>query len=137
MRNIVIATHGDLAKGLVHALTMIAGTQAESIQVYGLYPGASAETFAEEIAQTLCQNKDDEVIVLTDLYGASVSNAMLHLATHERVQVITGVNLGLALAVLLDSSATLEEIDLQALVTEAQQGIQILQLDKSCENDDF
>ncbi len=136
MRRLYIASHGDFSKGIKHSLEMIAGNAAAAVSTYSLYPGESAVDFTQTLKKKIAQAPEDEFVLMGDLFGASVVNALLELSTFENVIVLSGMNLNLALEILLASPEKLTEEKIQEIIQNAQQGIQRVSIEH-VENDDF
>ncbi|MBP1040933.1 PTS fructose IIA subunit family protein [Vagococcus sp. BWB3-3] len=129
MKKLIIATHGELAQGFKNALELIAGSTAQEITTYSLVPGKSATDFMAEIAKEMHAQPEQQFIIMGDLYGASIVNAMLSLGHYPNGVLLSGVNLGLALQVLLDGSEVISDATIDEMIAEAQQGIRRIQLD--------
>ncbi|MEG0674998.1 PTS sugar transporter subunit IIA [Vagococcus sp.] len=138
MKKIIIATHGELALGIKNALELIAGIMAKEISTYSLTPGKSATDFVAEIEKEMIDHPDQQFIVMGDIYGASVVNAMLSLVNYPNGVLLSGVNLSLALQVLLDGSEMISDESIDEMIKEAQKGILRIQLDQiELEEEDF
>ncbi|AOA01394.1 PTS sugar transporter subunit IIA [Carnobacterium maltaromaticum] len=138
MKKIIIATHGELALGIKNALELIAGSMAKEISTYSLTPGKSATDFVAEIEKEMIDHPDQQFIVMGDMYGASVVNAMLSLVNYPNGVLLSGVNLSLALQVLLDGSEMISDESIDEMIKEAQKGIVRIQLDQiELEEEDF
>ena len=138
MKKIIIATHGELALGIKNALELIAGSMAKEISTYSLTPGKSATDFVAEIEKEMIDYPDQQFIVMGDMYGASVVNAMLSLVNYPNGVLLSGVNLSLALQVLLDGSEMISDESIDEMIREAQKGIFRIQLDQiELEEEDF
>ncbi|CRH19359.1 PTS sugar transporter subunit IIA [Carnobacterium maltaromaticum] len=138
MKKIIIATHGELALGIKNALELIAGSMAKEISTYSLTPGKSATDFVAEIEKEMIDYPDQQFIVMGDMYGASVVNAMLSLVNYPNGVLLSGVNLSLALQVLLDGSEMISDESIDEMIKEAQKGILRIQLDQiELEEEDF
>lgn len=94
MIGVLVATHGEMAKGLFDAIDMICGTQ-EKFSIVSLKRGQDAESFGEELGEKINElNSGEGVVVLVDLLGATPMNqSALNLYKSDKVEVITGVNL--------------------------------------------
>lgn len=103
-RKIFIATHANLSEGFKNAAKLIAGDKAEAIETFTLFEGKSADYFREEIKKYIDKNRSVEKVILTDLFGASLFNAMSLLANEENTYVFSGVNLAMLLDLILDPS---------------------------------
>lgn len=138
MKKIIIATHGELALGIKNALELIAGSMAKEISTYSLTPGKSATDFVAEIEKEMIDYPDQQFIVMGDMYGASVVNAMLSLVNYPNGVLLSGVNLSLALQVLLDGSEMISDESIDEMIKEVQKGILRIQLDQiELEEEDF
>ncbi|MDZ5757091.1 PTS fructose IIA subunit family protein [Carnobacterium maltaromaticum] len=138
MKKIIIATHGELALGIKNALELIAGSMAKEISTYSLTPGKSATDFVAEIEKEMIDHPDQQFIVMGDMYGASVVNAMLSLVNYPNGVLLSGVNLSLALQVLLDGSEMISDESIDEMIREAQKGILRIQIDQiDLEEEDF
>lgn len=115
---------------------MIAGHSAAAIHTYSLYPGESAVDFFGELKKKAEQAPEDEFILMGDLFGASVVTAMMGLTVLENVIVFSGVNLNLALELMLAGSEKLTDEKIQVIIRNARQGIQRVHIEE-IENDDF
>lgn len=98
MLGYVIATHGQLAAGLLDAVELIAGKQ-ERVAVIGLNHADSIEEFTGKLQEEIERfGTDGEVIVFTDMLGASPYNSAVKcvgLVRNVTFRVMTGTNLGM------------------------------------------
>lgn len=102
MRQFIIASHGELASGIVSAAKMIIGdvTRVKSCNlsdyetVYDLY---------ENVKSCIVANPEIEYVLMTDLLGGSVNNLLMQLCEYKNVFIVTGMNLGLLLELYLSS----------------------------------
>ena len=100
MIGVLVATHGEMAKGLFDAIDMICGTQ-EKFSIVSLKRGQDAESFGEELGEKL--NSGEGVVVLVDLLGATPMNqSALNLYKSDKVEVITGVNLPMVVTATME-----------------------------------
>lgn len=135
-RKIVVASHGNLAKGLVDSVSMIIGKPEYPIEIYMLYPGELADDFAKKMQNEICENLDRQYIILTDLFGASVFNAMYSLLKFENVKLCTGMNLNLLLQICIEKKDWLTDQDMSRIVLEAKEGVRFIE-NKILEQEDF
>ena len=114
---IILASHGALAKGMKDTLDMIVGNQV-SIQAYSAYDEENVD-FASDISQQITREVNEQFIIVTDVMGGSVNNAMTELVLrYKNVFLITGMNLPLVLSLATYSG----DIDLKALDELVQEG---------------
>lgn len=125
-RKIFIATHSNLSEGFKSAAKLIVGSSADYITTFSLYEGGSAEEFSNEIKRYKNENPTIDVVVLTDLYGASLFNAMIEFHNIPGIFVLTGINLALVLDLLIDESK-ISDVLLKEKITESKKGIILLE----------
>ena len=115
MRKIVVASHSLLAQGFKDTLEFLTG-KSDAINAVCAYVNDEGLDAAVEAALS----GTDEVVVLTDALGGSVNQRFSRFAS-DRIHVIAGVNLPLAMTVALARPD--EKLDFDALVDEARQQI--------------
>lgn len=108
-RRIVIASHGLLARGLKNSLEIICGEQRQ-VETLCAYLEEDFD-LAMEVQEIIDSNKNNELIVLTDILGGSVNNEFFKYIEHDRYHLITGINLSLVieLTVQLNSMKSVQE----------------------------
>lgn len=111
MFNILILSHGNLAKSFYETSEMIIG-KLEGVSFCGLLPGESLQEFEEQVIKLADElYTEDGLLVLIDLYGGTPSNLaiMKLLNRYERVYLVSGVNL----PILLEALGTREILPLE------------------------
>lgn len=98
MRKILIATHATYAQGIKTAAELILGPQPAITTICAYTEGVLLEKELEKYF-TACM-PEDEVIVLTDIYGGSVNQACMKYMEKPGVHLLTGVNLALLLQII-------------------------------------
>ncbi|MED4852619.1 hypothetical protein P9386_12395 [Caldifermentibacillus hisashii] len=145
MRKIIVATHGELSKGIVHTLGVIIGEEiTHSIDTYSLLPGEDVNDIAESIEKeiTSAKEKNLDYVILTDIAGGSVHNTLLRLVSYPNVWVITGVNLIMLLDIILSDSNNSTQTVLEKALENARLGITLQScipdnLSNDLDNDDL
>lgn len=127
MVGIVIATHGQLAAGLLDAAQLIMGEQAQ-VATLGLHHGDDVTAFGQDLVRAAKSvSTGDGVLVLTDLFGASPNNqaATARTAlTSIPYALLTGVNLPMLLTAFNERLLGSDLITMkQAVLTAGQTGI--------------
>lgn len=117
MRKIVVASHSLLAQGFKDTLEFLTG-KSDAINAVCAYVNDNGEGLDAAVEAAL--SGTDEVVVLTDALGGSVNQRFSRFAS-DRIHVIAGVNLPLAMTVALARPD--EKLDFDALVDEARQQI--------------
>ena len=116
MRRLIIASHSTLAEGFKETLEFLTGmhNQISSLCAYV----EETDDIDEQIKELV--DTTDEIIVLTDMAGGSV-NQKFFTYISDRVPVITGMNLPLAMSIALQLGN--DNLDIAAIIAEAQQQI--------------
>lgn len=131
--DILIASHGTLAQGVQSAVNIIVGDNDTTI----INAYVDESNFKEVLKEYFANH--DEVCVLTDLFGGSVNQEIMQYMKGKNIHVITGVNLSLALEIILtNKNDVLTEEKIMQIIEVARQ--QILYINKELENqvmDDF
>lgn len=126
MRKIVVATHGKMSQGIVNTLGIIIGEEnTKLIDTYGLFPGQDVNEIAEKIEKEIITSSDkkQDFVILTDLAGGSVDNAVLKFVSYPNVWVVSGVNLILLLDLMLSDPAAATQSILEDAVENGKAGI--------------
>jgi mannose/fructose-specific phosphotransferase system component IIA len=98
----IIVTHGNLAEELLATAKTIYGefTDFRPVSNAQKSPQALTEELDSLVKSALSGNSDG-VLILTDFFGGSCSHACLSVEQqHDRVRMVTGVNLPMLLAFL-------------------------------------
>ncbi|MCT7690241.1 MAG: PTS sugar transporter subunit IIA [Lactobacillus crispatus] len=100
---IILASHGNLADGMLNSVQLLAGPQKD-ISTIMLKPGNSIEKFAQKLSDEIKThiNEGKEVLVLTDMFGGSPSNSAVMALQNLDFKCITGMNLPMVLETILD-----------------------------------
>lgn len=124
MRRMIIASHSTLAEGFKETLEFLTGmhNQISSLCAYVEETDDIDEQIKELVETT------DEIIVLTDMAGGSV-NQKFFTYISDRVHVISGMNLPLAMSIALQLGN--DNLDIAAIIAEAQQQIIYMNNQKS------
>jgi len=111
MFNILILSHGNLAKSFYETCEMIMG-KLEGVSFCGLLPGESLQEFEEQVIKLADElYTEDGLLVLIDLYGGTPNNLaiMKLLNRYQRVYLVSGLNL----PILLEALGTREILPLE------------------------
>lgn len=97
MIGVVVITHGDLAKELVHAAEGIIGNLERVcwVAVRESYKGEEVRLAIKKAIKQV--DTGYGVLLLTDMFGGTPSNLSLTFLEKGRVEVLTGVNLPILL----------------------------------------
>lgn len=100
-RKIILASHGYLAEALMTTAEMIIGPNSDMIAL-GLQAGIAPEEYQEALNHVFSHYPNHEFLVLIDILGGTPFNSIISQLQNKNVQVVTGVNLGMLLEVLLN-----------------------------------
>ena len=103
---VLIASHGPLADGLLAATRMICG-DLQGVSTVSLLPEDSPESFAERLRDALEPGRP--TLILTDLYGGTPHNVACAVMgrDHPELRCVAGVNLGM----LIEAITATEQLD--------------------------
>lgn len=135
MSRVIFASHGGLSKGMKDSVTMIVGDLAKNVETYSLLPGENPEDYHQELYKQ-ANESNEQILVLCDIKGGSVHTALSKLAVLDNVVVFSGMNMGLALDIVL-KHAHLSEEELQEVIENARDGITMMKELNKVENEDF
>ena len=117
MIGLLIVTHCDLGKELLNAAEFIVG------KIDGAAAVAITETAGSEMIRRRIEDKaktldtGDGIILLTDMFGGTPSNISLSFLKENKVEVLTGVNLPMVIAIIQNRST----LKLPSLAQKAQE----------------
>ncbi len=139
MKYEVLVSHGEFAEGLKDALGMLAG-QRKDVVACGLKNGKSADEFATEFAQAIdVITEDDEIILLGDLIGGSPLTTALNVINEkglsDKALIIGGMNLPLALTVVLMKDTFDNDTLLEQVLNEAHGALREFKIEVEDEDD--
>ena len=120
MAKIILASHGKLSKGMLDSVKMIIGSLADGVETYSLFPGDSANDYANELKERMLQDEEDYLLIC-DVQGGSVFNSLVQLVTNERVKVVAGMNLSLVLELIVANQGG--SINLDTILEASKEGI--------------
>ncbi len=125
MLKLFIASHGHFASGMKSSLEILGGDNPR-VTVFDAYINQDSiqehlDAFYESV------EADDQVILLSDLYGGSVNQVMYLYADRPNTTLIAGINLALVLELSVRESVTADEI--QQLVEQSREMLRVVEPD--------
>lgn len=111
----LIISHCDLGKEFLRAAELILG-RLEATDSIAITQTTESEEILREISKKIAAlDQGQGVLVLTDMFGGTPSNLSLSFLNNERIEVLTGVNLPMIIAVAKDRERlTLNQLGEQA-----------------------
>lgn len=122
MIQIILASHGDLAKGMKDTLSMIIG-DVSMVDAFSSY--RNEDVNVREAVEKIVKEKYSEadIFIFTDILGGSVNTEMMSLIKeYPKIHVISGMNLPIVISVATQVEEVSESL-LQQIIQESQQGI--------------
>ena len=102
MIGLLIISHCDLGKEFLNAAELIVG-RLEAADFVSITQTTECQEILEAISKKIKSlNQGDGVLVLTDMFGGTPSNLSLSFLNDDKVEVLTGVNLPMVIAVSND-----------------------------------
>lgn len=115
MAKIIVITHGNLADEIAHVADSIIGQKSD------IFPlSFEFDSSAEELTQTIQKTiesfeENEEVLILTDLFGGTPSNVTIPLVQKGKIEVITGFNMAMLIFLLTQpEDRPLDELCIEA-----------------------
>lgn len=122
MRRFIVVSHAYMAKGMVSSLEFILGKQ-EQVSWYCAYvePGV---VYKDQLLKEIDgYSGEDEIILMTDLFGGSVNNELSELMNRGNVHLICGINLILLISMVVASTDDDIAEVIRRNIEEAKQGM--------------
>lgn len=108
---VILASHGQFAKYAMESAQMIVGKQ-ENFATLSIEYGMDLMDAKKELSEIYSNlNHVNGTVILVDIFGGTPSNASSSLLLEkENILLISGVNLGMILELLLNRDRTIEEL---------------------------
>lgn len=98
---VIAVSHGSYSQGLVDSVQMLIGEQ-ENLVAYGLFPEQTVSTLTEKLEEEIkATPKEEEILFLSDLFHGSPFNAVVSLMENYKFYHVTGINIPLAVEVMM------------------------------------
>ncbi|MGN1343856.1 MAG: PTS sugar transporter subunit IIA [Traorella sp.] len=125
MLKIFLSSHGHFASGLKSSVDILVGN-SDRITVFDAYVDrSSVQEHLDAFYETVGEN--DQVLLLSDLYGGSVNQVMFTYLERPNTYLVAGVNLALVLELAVKDE--ISETELAELVEQSRQMLQVVKLD--------
>jgi len=123
MKGILLISHGGMAAGTLDSIKVFFGDQIEKIDILSLAHEDSPEYFLEQLNEKVAILDDgDGVIVFADLLGGTPANVTVRIMEADKVDLISGMNLGMVMECL--GARMGGEINLDSITEAGKQNIQ-------------
>ena len=116
MKQIILVTHGDFAKGILTSLKLVMG-ELDYIDYVSINASETIPEITDMIRKKMnAYDKDTVTVIISDIAGGSTTRAAMELLSEkEHTYLITGLNLGLLLEVAMLPLSGEGETDKEAL----------------------
>ena len=98
---IVLASHGEQAKGMLNTVQMLLGPQ-ENISAHCLYPEQTRDDLTERLRKEVEQYGAENIIFMTELLYGSPFNAVNELTRDYDIYHISGTNLSMLMTAIME-----------------------------------
>ena len=106
MIGLLIVTHRDLGREFLNAAEFILGG-IEAADAVAINQSSDSEKLRKVIADKVkALDRGHGVLILTDMFGGTPSNLSLSFLEEEMVEVLTGVNLPMVIAIVQNRTQT-------------------------------
>lgn len=128
MKKLLIASHGDLAKGMLSSIQIITGSTAGITTINAYQEGVDLDSELTTFIRSV--TSEDEIFVFTDLYGGSVNQKITERFMREKlaIRIISGFNFPVILEILLGPERIAPDM-LQEMIEKSRRELQMNVLD--------
>lgn len=117
MIGMLIVTHCDLGKEFLNAAEFIVG-RIDAADTISIIQTSESKAIRDSIEKKISDlDQGQGVLILTDMFGGTPSNISLSFLSEERVEVLTGVNLPMVIAIVQNR----ENLNLKGVAEKAQE----------------
>ena len=132
MLKIFLSSHGHMASGIKSSLDILIGN-TDKITVFDAYVDEkNVQDVLDNFYKTV--SEDDEVLLLSDLYGGSVNQVMFTYLNRPNTRLVSGVNLALVLELALKE--TISDSELEELVETSRMMMKIVKIEALADDND-
>lgn len=132
MLKIFLSSHGHMASGIKSSLDILIGN-TEKITVFDAYVDErNVKDVLEGFYETV--SADDEVLLLSDLYGGSVNQVMFTFLNRPNTRLVSGVNLALVLELAIKE--TVSDSELEELVENSRMMMKVVKIEALADDND-
>lgn len=98
---VIVVSHGSYSKGLVESVQMLIGEQ-DNLVAHGLFPQETVNALTDRLEEEIKKTKPgEEILFCSDLFHGSPFNAIVSLMKEYNFHHVTGINLPLAVEIMM------------------------------------
>ena len=132
MLKIFLSSHGHMDSGIKSSLDILIGN-TDKITVFDAYVDEkNVQDVLDNFYKTV--SEDDEVLLLSDLYGGSVNQVMFTYLNRPNTRLVSGVNLALVLELAIKE--TISDSELEELVETSRMMMKIVKIEALADDND-
>ena len=132
MLKIFLSSHGHMASGIKSSLDILIGN-TDKITVFDAYVDEkNVQDVLDNFYKTV--SEDDEVLLLSDIYGGSVNQVMFTYLNRPNTRLVSGVNLALVLELAIKE--TISDSELEELVETSRMMMKIVKIEALADDND-
>lgn len=137
MKRVIVITHGRLSDGFVSALKVISAENPD-VQTVSLNPSTTMEEMQTELRTLFSSYEEQDLkIALTDIpFGSTTQSVLPFISEIPNLYVISGVNLALIMAIVMESFENNPAEKLNELVLQARSTVKLLNGELNLDDDD-
>ena len=121
MNHVVLLTHGEFSKGIAQSCEFVLGNVPD-LKALSITMETSMEQAADMLREAVELFGNQQVIVVTDMAAGSTTQATLRIISeYENVYLLTGLNLGLLIGLLMTDLTDQKEENIKLLKSIAAQ----------------
>ena len=121
MNHVVLLTHGEFSKGIAQSCEFVLGNVPD-LKALSITMETSMEQAADMLREAVELFGNQQVIVVTDMAAGSTTQAALRIIPeYENVHLLTGLNLGLLIGLLMTDLTDQKEENIKLLKSIAAQ----------------
>ncbi len=112
---LILVTHGTIGESLINTIQDTFETLPISTTLLPIFKDCDIEIRMQELDTLIQTKKQHDILILTDLYGATPCNLAQQYHTNPNISVVTGVNLSMLMRVMNYPQLPLVELTQKAL----------------------
>ncbi len=116
MRKFLLASHGRFAEGIYDSLEKIIGKQS-NVSTFCAYIDDDFDIKKQVKGIIDSKSEEDELIIVSDIYGGSINNEFMNYLSIPNIYLVSGLNLPLAIEMILSQEVDTEKMINIALKT--------------------
>lgn len=109
MINIIVIAHAEIANSFAHCAEHILNKRVKNLHILAVRKTEGIETILKKAEELIAKiDSDHQILILTDLFGATPSNIGSKLVRRGSVELITGLNMAMLIRAISYTKCSLE-----------------------------